>query len=266
MAPDWTLTAGLRHDHYSDFGSSTNPRLALVWDTAYNITTKLMASSAFRPPSFTELYAINNPVAQGNPSLNPESIRTIEAAVTWHVSPQWQLGANVFHYKMDNIIQLVNVTYQNTGKLSGNGLELEANWSINKQWQVSGNYSFQYSVDGATQHDAGNAPHHQIYARADWQMLQHWSAHAQLNWIGNQTRVLNDTRPSLPSYQTVDLTVRSDREGRGWNTAISIRNALDANVREPSIYDRSVGQPFISLPNDYPMPGRSLYVQGTYTF
>jgi outer membrane receptor for ferrienterochelin and colicins len=29
-AQDWTLTAGLRHDHYSDFGSTTNPRLALV--------------------------------------------------------------------------------------------------------------------------------------------------------------------------------------------------------------------------------------------
>ena len=266
MAPDWTLTAGLRADRYSDFGTSTNPRLALVWDTAYNITTKLMASSAFRPPSFTELYAINNPVAQGNPNLNPESIRTVEAALTWHVSPQWQLGANVFHYKMDNIIQLVNVTYQNTGELSGNGLELETNWAINKQWRVSGNYSFQYSVDRASQHDAGNAPHHQIYARADWQMLPHWSAHAQLNWIGSQTRTLNDTRPSLAGYETVDLTVRSDREGRGWNTAISVRNLFDATVKEPSIYDRSAGQPYISLPYDYPMPGRSLYVQATYTF
>lgn len=266
MAPDWTLTAGLRHDHYSDFGSSTNPRLALVWDTAYNITTKLMASSAFRPPSFTELYAINNPVAQGNPNLKPESIRTAEAAVAWHLSPQWQLGVNVFHYKMDNIIQLVSFAYQNTGKLSGNGLELETTWAANKQWQLSGNYSFQYSIDGASQHDAGNAPHHQIYARADWRMSPIWSAHAQVNWISRQTRSLNDTRPSLAGYETVDLTVRSERQGRGWNTAISIRNLLDAEVREPSIYDRSGGQPYISLPNDYPMPGRSLYVQGTYTF
>lgn len=257
FAKDWTLTAGVRHDHYSDFGTSTNPRLALVWDAAYNVTTKLMASSAFRPPSFTELYAINNPVAQGNAKLRPESIRTVEAAATWHISPQWQLGANVFHYKMDNIIQLVSFVYQNTGELSGNGLEVESTWAINSILRLSGNYSFQYSIDGASQHNAGNAPHHQVYARADWRMLPKWSAHAQINWISDQKRAYNDTRPSLSGYNTVDLTVRSAHEGKGWNTAISVRNLFDADVREPAS---------ISLPNDYPMPGRSVYVQGTYTF
>lgn len=257
FAKDWTLTAGLRHDHYSDFGSSTNPRLALVWDAAYNVTTKLMASSAFRPPSFTELYAINNPVAQGNAKLQPESIRTVEAAVAWHVSPQWQLGANVFHYKMKDIIQLVSMVYQNTGELSGSGLELETSWAAHSKLRLSGNYSFQYSLDGASRHDAGNAPHHQLYARADWRMLPSWSAHAQINWISNQNRVYNDTRPSLSGYNTVDLTVRSTSEGKGWGAAISVRNLFDADVREPAAN---------SLPNDYPMPGRSVYVQGTYTF
>jgi len=39
---DWYLTAGVRQDHYSDFGNTTNPRLALVWETAYNLTTKVL--------------------------------------------------------------------------------------------------------------------------------------------------------------------------------------------------------------------------------
>ena len=266
LAKDWTLTSGIRHDAYSDFGETTNPRLALVWDTAYNVTTKLMAGSAFRAPSFTELYAVNNPVVQGNATLRPEKSQTIEAAVSWQVSPRWQLSANAFHYKMDNIIQLVSFVYQNTGKLSGNGLELETNWTVNNTLRLSGNYSFQYSIDGASQHDAGNAPHHQIYARADWRMLPNWSAHLQINWINDQTRVYNDTRPSLSGYNTVDLTLRSEHEGKGWNTAISIRNLLDTDVREPSTYDYSAGHPFISLPYDFPMPGRSFYVQGTYAF
>ncbi len=33
FAPDWELTAGVRHDHYSDFGDTINPRAALVWTT-----------------------------------------------------------------------------------------------------------------------------------------------------------------------------------------------------------------------------------------
>ena len=59
LAADWTLTAGLRHDHYSDFGNTLNPRLALVWEAAYDVTAKLLYGTAFRAPSMTELYAIN---------------------------------------------------------------------------------------------------------------------------------------------------------------------------------------------------------------
>ncbi len=68
---DWFLTAGVRRDQYSDFGGTTNPRVALVWETAYNLTSKLLYGRAFRPPSFVELYNINNPVALGNPNLKP---------------------------------------------------------------------------------------------------------------------------------------------------------------------------------------------------
>ena len=186
--------------------------------------------------------------------------------MSWQATPQWQLSGNVFHYKMDNIIQLVSGVYQNKGKQSGNGLELESHWAVNNKLRLSGNYSFQYSIDKASQHDAGNAPHHQLYARADWRMLPKWSAHLQINWISDQTRVANDTRPSLSGYNTVDLTVRSATEDKGWHTAISLRNLFDADVREPSTYDYSAGHPFISLPYDMPMPGRTLYVQGTYSF
>ncbi|CAK0780863.1 hypothetical protein CCP3SC15_810013 [Gammaproteobacteria bacterium] len=59
LARDWTLTAGVRHDRYSDFGSTTNPRLALVWDATLNLTAKLLFGQAFRAPSFTEQYGIN---------------------------------------------------------------------------------------------------------------------------------------------------------------------------------------------------------------
>ncbi|MGE5451884.1 MAG: TonB-dependent receptor plug domain-containing protein [Acidobacteriota bacterium] len=266
VAKDWTLTAGIRHDRYSDFGNTTNPRLALVWDASYNVTAKLMAGTAFRPPSFTELYAINNPVGQGNARLQPEKTRTVEAALSWQPAPQWQVGANVFHYQMDHIIQLVSFQYQNTGQLIGDGLELESNWAVSKTLRLTGNYSYQFTMDGATNHTAASAPHHQVYARADWRMLPNWSLHAQVNWISDQTRAYADTRPHLPGYNTVDLTLRSVREGKGWNATVSVRNAFNATVREPSVFDQTPAQPFISLPYDYPMPGRSLYVQGTYTF
>jgi len=38
---DWELTAGLRYDDYNDFGSTVNPRFALVWSARHDLTAKL---------------------------------------------------------------------------------------------------------------------------------------------------------------------------------------------------------------------------------
>lgn len=266
LAKDWALTAGLRHDRYSDFGSTTNPRLALVWDAAYNVTGKLLYGTAFRAPSMSELYAINNPVVSGNPNLKPEKMQTLEAAVSWQPVNRLQLGANVFHYQTRDIVRIVNFIYQNTGRQDGNGLEVEASWEASKTLKLSGNYSYQHSVDKATDEDAGNAPHHHAYVRADWRLLSSWSLHSQLNWISERPRVAGDTRDPLKGYTTFDLTLRTEGENQPWSLALSVRNLFDADAREPSPYDRTPGQPFISLPNDFPLPGRTVYVQASYTF
>ncbi|TAK84017.1 MAG: TonB-dependent receptor [Aquabacterium sp.] len=266
LAKDWALTAGLRHDRYSDFGSTTNPRLALVWDAAYNVTAKLLYGTAFRAPSMSELYAINNPVVRGNPDLKPEKMKTLEAAVSWQPVNRLQLGANVFHYQTRDIIRLVNFVYENTGRQNGSGMEFEASWEASKTLKLSGNYSYQHSVDQATDEDAGNAPHHHVYVRADWRLVSGWSLHPQLNWISDRPRVAADTRDALKGYTTVDLTLRTESEGRPWSVSLSVRNLFDADVREPSPYDRTPGQPFISLPYDFPQAGRTFYVQASYTF
>jgi iron complex outermembrane receptor protein len=44
------------------------------------------------------------------------------------------------------------------------------------------------------------------------------------------------------------------------DVALSVRNLLDADVTEPS------PGPVVYLPNDFPMAGRSIYGELTYTF
>ncbi|NOQ77823.1 MAG: TonB-dependent receptor, partial [Gammaproteobacteria bacterium] len=51
FADNWELTAGARYDHYSDFGNTLNPRVALTWKTSKKLTTKLMYGQGFRAPS-----------------------------------------------------------------------------------------------------------------------------------------------------------------------------------------------------------------------
>ena len=166
FARDWTLTAGIRHDNYADAGSTTNPRLALVWDARFDMTAKLLYGEAFRAPSFAEEYSTNNPISSGNASLQPETNRTVEAVLSWQAAPNLQLGVNFFHYEMQNIIRsVVNVaptpgsTYQNTGGQHGDGMEMEAAWDASRSLRLTGSYSDQKSIDEATGQDAGYAPH-----------------------------------------------------------------------------------------------------------
>jgi len=261
FAKDWTLTAGLRRDDYSDVGQTTNPRLALVWEAAYDLTAKLLYGTAFRAPAFTELYNVNNPVLIGTSNLTPEKMKTVEAALSWQAAPKLQLGVNVFRYQMRDIIQVVGIAYQNTGEQTGRGMELEAAWDATRELRLSGNYSHQKSIDEATQQDAGLAPHDHVYLRADWRFTPGWAVNTQLNAVGTRQRAPGDTRASLSGYNTVDLTLRTDSGGKGWGFAASLRNLFNADAREPSAF----GAPFISLPDDIPLPGRSFYLQATHS-
>lgn len=258
LAQDWTLTAGVRHDAYSDIGRTTNPRLALVWDASLDLTAKLMAGRAFRAPAFNEIYGITNPVALGNASLKPEVVSTVEAAWAWQPRRDLQLNLSLFHYAMQDIIRNVGGTYRNSGEQTGRGGELEAIWDASRDLRVNTSYSWQASTDVAAQRDAGYAPQRHLYARVDWRVTGPWRLNTQINWVGERKRAAGDARAPLADYTTLDLSLDNSDKARRWGVRVGIRNALDAQVREPSL------APGTSLPGDLPMAPRSAYVQLNY--
>ncbi len=260
FARDWTLTAGLRHDSYSDFGGTTNPRLALVWDAAYDLTAKLLYGQAFRAPSFNEQYGIN-PVANGNPNLKPETIRTLEAAFSWQARRDTQFNLSLFHYQTEDVIRLVGTAYANTGAQHGSGMEVESVWDYSRALRLTGNYAYQKSIDEATGQDAGYAPRHHLYARADWRFTGVWLASTQVNRVADRQRAAGDNRPDVPDYTTVDITLRTTRGKKQWEFAASVRNLFNADVREPSL--PGVNTP-AAIPNDLPMAPRWFYLQAIY--
>jgi outer membrane receptor protein involved in Fe transport len=264
LARDWTLTAGVRRDLYSDVGGTTNPRAALVWDASLDVTAKLLYGRAFRAPSFTELYSINNPVLKGNPALKPELINTLEASTSWQVQADTLLQLSLFHYDMKDVINAVGTpqTYQNVGAQRGNGFELEARHDLNRQVRLSGNYAHQKSVDVSTGQDAGYAPHHHLYGRLDWRLSNGMSFSGQINHVAKRMRPPGDTRDPVADYTTVDLTLRTARFMGGWELTTSVRNLFNADAREPSLYLPGNPPPLrVLVPNDLPLDGRTLFVQ-----
>ena len=143
-------------------------------------------------------------------------------------------------------------------------MEFEAEWEVSKTLRLSGNYAYQRSIDESTDEDAGNAPHHHVYARADWRFTPGWSLHSQVNWLSKRMRVAGDPRDDLAGYETMDLTLKTDLGTRAWSFTMSVRNLFDKDVREPTPFESVGGR--VLLPNDFPMPGRSVYAQASYKF
>lgn len=268
LASDWELTAGVRYDDYSDFGNTTNPRVALVWSTSLDLTSKFLYGKAFRSPSFTETLAINNPVALGSEDLDPETIESYELAFDYHPSEDLRLGLNLFYYDWDDIIQFVadsnapTSTARNAGEQTGKGFEIEAAWSLNNHLDFKGNYAFQSSEDEASDTHAARAPRQQIYLASCWQINPDWQLHSQLHWVLDRPRENGDTRSEVSDFHTVDLTLRRQFTQNNFSVVFAARNIFDEDAREPSPWSN----PAASIPNDLPLAGRSFYAELEYSF
>jgi len=277
---DWILTTGIRYDYYSvenrpNIGGVTNPRLALVWTTTDKLTSKLLYGSAFRAPTFSELYNQNNPVALGhdregntNPEeLRPETVTTIELAFSYQASSNIIADLNLYQYKTKDMISISNngngeVQANNLNSLTGKGIEIEVHWKINKQWNVTSNYANQSTKDDVTNIQSPFIPKQQLFVDARWRFFRNWIASTQLNWIGDREREQTDTRAAIDDYTLVNLTVRRKNiritdAKINWEITASVKNLFDADIRAPTATS-NLGPPF---PNDIPLNERRWYLE-----
>ena len=267
LANDWELTAGLRHDNYSDFGSTTNPRLALVWSTSYKLTTKFLYGEAFRAPSFAQTRAINNPLILGNINLEPEEIKSYELAFDYRPNYELTLMTNFFYYDWTDIIQFVpdannsTRTAQNSGEQTGYGMEFEAVWEATENVTLTGNLAVQNSTDETLDVPAAKSPEKQLYLRADWILSKGWRVNLRGNWVMDRNRLSDDLRPDVDDYALFDLSLRKTMDN-ALEFALTVNNLFDEDAREPS--PNSDPMPFI--PNDLPLAGRSVLGEIRYNF
>lgn len=262
MRRDLALTAGLRYDHYSDFGSTLNPRFALVWETSDRLTSKLLYGQAFRAPSFVELYAVNNPAYLGSRKNVPETIKTLELAFDYQPVDTLRTALNLFGYVTKDNIEFradpapaTTTSAQNIKGQRGHGFELEGEWRPDPAVQLRANYAWQHSELRATGQRVADAPGQRAFFDARWKFLPGWTAGAQVNRVADRKRVAGDTRDAIKDYTTVDMTLRHQFIAQNMELAASVRNAFNADAREPSNG---------TIPGDYPLEKRSFHIELKY--
>ncbi len=258
---DWSFTAGIRYDNYSDFGSTFNPRFALVWDVSEQLNAKLLYGRAYRAPSFVEQKQ-NSQLFRGNPNIQPETIDTVELAFDYRPISNLRLASNVYYYVIDNLIgaktsEMNVITVENTAGQTAYGAEFEWDWRFHEQWLFKGNYAWQYARNNELNRRVRDVPEHQVYLSMVWNFLPQWQLQTQLNWIGHRLNAVDNENRPLNDYQTVDITLNSKRFFGHVDFSASIRNAFDTHGKEPGV---------AYYKENLPIASRSFYLEATLHF
>lgn len=256
----WTATLGVRYDHYSDFGSTTNPRLGLLWRTSENITIKAFAGSAFRAPSFVDYYAQNNPAGLGNDNLDPESVNLVDLGLSanYIIFDNLQLETSLYQYSADKLVAfelvegLGNVA-QNSGLLKVRGLEQQVNWHSGNALSI--NFNFTYLDPYQTENVDVSAVPKCLANLNFYYRLNRFNWYVGAKWVGGRDRHSEDPRDEVDDYLWLDGRV--DLDIGPWNAGINVDNLLDVDAHEPSS---------IPNPSDYPLAGRQIRLQITRSF
>ena len=123
----------VRHEDYSDFGTTTDPKIAFLYTPMDNLSVRGSFGTAFRAPSLVQLglgrtdespevldvlrcQAIGDPshrscspeeniaVFEGNPDLQPEESESFNLGVIWEVTDDFDLSVDYYSYDIEGII------------------------------------------------------------------------------------------------------------------------------------------------------------------
>ncbi len=153
VTEDLAVVAGMRFDHYSDFGPTWNPRIAVTWALTPQLSMKLLYGQAFRAPTFAELYDKTSRGTSyerilGNDDLDPETTRTLEAGLEWSPFKISRFSLNGFYVETDDVIDInmdfavSGQTYLNYPGLRILGTELEMRLMLFGQSYFLTNFSW----------------------------------------------------------------------------------------------------------------------------
>lgn len=127
IAPRTKLQAAVRHEHYSDFGSTTTGKLAGAFKATDDVLLRASASTGFRAPSLQQVYFSSTftdfvsgvPMdvvlapnggkvanAAGIPKLHEEKSKSYTLGATWTPSKAVSVTADLYRIQIDNRIVL----------------------------------------------------------------------------------------------------------------------------------------------------------------
>ena len=260
------LYAGLRADVYDNFGSTFNPRAALVWKPRESTVLRLTYGEAFRAPNAYEQYYADGLYQKGNPNLNPEKIRTVEVGWDQYFGETIRTTVTGFYTRISDLLEQVAdidgvLVYQNQRKVESKGVELqvEGKWESGFSGRVS--YSYQNSTYQDTELTLPNSPHTLVKGVVTAPLPR--KSFATLEMLYDSSR-LNAYRQDISGAAIFNLTLLNRDLVKGLDLSASVYNLFNTHYSVPS------GPEHINYLNEslreIPQDGITFRIKATYRF
>jgi vitamin B12 transporter len=143
-AHDFELSG--RRDDNSQFGGESTFQAAWGWHAGEALRTTLSWGEGFRAPTLNELYSPGfGGLFAGNPALDPEHSRSVEAGLDWQANAALRFGLAAYRTDVRDLVSFSGGdTFQavNIARVRIDGIELSgvAQWDA---WSLSGNATWQ---------------------------------------------------------------------------------------------------------------------------
>lgn len=252
MLSNLSLTFGLRHDYYTNFGNSTNPRLAIIYNPFDFLTFKLLYSEAFSIPNIYEVYYNEPGIQISNQSLVPEKIRTVELVYEHKITKNIFWTGSIFRTEMENLIDVITLPedsvlqYRNINQLRDIGAEAGLSARFNNGIWAFANYSYNQLINKQTNQRYLNSPMNLFKAGISIPIVQHLTMATTLYYETNRITILPDENGNILSepFFLVNLNLLFNPNGSDnglnnnflnhFNVSLLINNLFDVKYYYPA--------------------------------
>lgn len=239
----WHTEASVRHDDNQQFGAHRTGSLAVGYAFAPQWELVAQYGTAFRAPTFNELYY----PFFGNATLEPERSRSIELAVKGHAGPgRWRVSA--FQTRvLDQIAFDSNFLPANIdeARIRGIEAELSLHWG---SWQIDSGVTAMDPENRGNGLDRGNTlPRRARVAgnlQAQWQH-DAFSGGFRLVAQGHRYDDGTNTR-DLGAYATLDVQGEY-RFATAWRLQARVANLFDKHYETVAFYNQAGRGAYVTL-------------------
>ncbi len=244
-----SFLAGIRFDHNSEYGLARTLRGGYVFSNT-PWTAKLLYGEAFNEPAQRELYGCWG--ASGcDPSLEPETARTLEASLTYQ-RDNYTVLLSAYRLDSANNITTFSGGAANLGDRAIRGVDIHLNARLpigERPWSLWAYYSYieaeesvPVTLGSFITRPVGDTSPHKLHLGLTWPVTERFSATLRGRYIGARDTVVTNPAGTVSAYTSFDLTLLHrdwPLTGLGWS--LTVLNLTDRTYFHPGLREGNAG-------------------------